>query len=246
MRASTGGLFLMGMQTSETQSLGCHATGGVSVDGATVTVGLGKGCPPARAGLMEGNDLMYFRRADGTDGSFRDLAGNLLAPDGDAGIGLYVEIDLENVTSGAPLVTGVAVASDAGEDRTYGGGDRIEIRVTFDGPVEATGTPRLRIDLDPAAGGETWADYDRGSGGSSLTFVHTVAEPSISTRGIAVPANTLELNGGTIRAGWSRTRSRTTGIGAQARRSALPPTSGDAVSRSASRPHTARRRAAWT
>ena len=43
-----------------------------------------------------------------------------------------------------------------------------------------------------------WAAYQGGSGGSSLTFTHTVVEPNISTQGIAVLANTLELNSGTI------------------------------------------------
>ena len=191
----------MGIQTSETQSLGCYATGEVAVDGATVTVGMGKYCPPARAGLTARNYVIYFRRADGGDGSLRDMAGNLLAPDGDAGVGLYVKIDLDNVTGGAPRVTGVAVVSDAGADQTYGAGDEIEVRVTFDGPVDVTGTPRLKIDMDPAEWGEKWAAYDRGSGTASLTFVHTVAAPNLSTQGIAVLANTLELGGGTIRAG---------------------------------------------
>ena len=98
-------------------------------------------------------------------------------------------------------VTGVSVVSDAGADSTYGGGDRIEVRVTFDGPVDVTGTPRLKIDMDPAHWGEKWAVYESGSGGSSLTFVHEVEEPNLSTQGIAVLANTLALNGGTIRGG---------------------------------------------
>ena len=32
-----------------------------------------------------------------------------------------------------------------------------------------------------------------------LTFVHEVVEPNLSTQGIAVLANTLELNGGAIK-----------------------------------------------
>ena len=100
-------------------------------------------------------------------------------------------------------VTGVSVASDAGADRTYGDGDTIEVRVTFAGPVDVDtsgGTPRIAIDMDPAEWGEKWAAYDSGSGTASLTFVHTVAEPNLSTQGIAVLENTLELNGGAITA----------------------------------------------
>jgi len=101
-------------------------------------------------------------------------------------------------------VAGVSVVSDAGADRTYGGGDTIEVQVTFNQLVvdvdTSGGTPRIRIDMDPADWGEKWAEYDSGSGTSSLTFVHTVVEPNLSTQGIAVLANTLELNGGTITA----------------------------------------------
>ncbi len=100
-----------------------------------------------------------------------------------------------------PAVTAVEVTSDPGDDDTYGLGDTIHVRVTFDEPVDVTGTPRLKIDMDPAEWGEKWAAYQTGSGTSSLTFAHTVVEPNISTQGIAVLANTLELNGGTIRSG---------------------------------------------
>ena len=199
--ASTGGRFLMGIQTSETASLGCSATGAVSVDGETVTVGLGKYCPPARAGLTERNKLTYFRRADGADGSFRDLAGNLLAPDGDAGTGLYVRIELVNVTGTGSSVTGVAVVSDAGDDDTYALGETIRVRVTFAEPVEVDtggGTPRLTIKMDPRWGAFR-AGYESGSGTNALIFAYRVAEPNTAPTGIAVLADTLETNGGTIR-----------------------------------------------
>ena len=78
-------------------------------------------------------------------------------------------------------VTGVEVVSDAGADDTYGLGDTIHVRVSFDDTVDVTGTPRLKIDMDPAAWGEKWASFDSGSGTSSLTFAHTVVEPNLST-----------------------------------------------------------------
>ena len=98
-------------------------------------------------------------------------------------------------------VTGVSVVSSAGADQTYGLGETIQSRATFHGPVDVTGTPRLKIDMDPADWGEKWAAYQSGSGTSSLTFAHTVVEPNISTQGIAVLANTLDAGGGTIRSG---------------------------------------------
>ena len=75
------------------------------------------------------------------------------------------------------------------------------MQVTFDGTVEVTGSPRLKIDMDPADWGEKWASYESGSGTGSLTFAHTVVQPNYSTQGIAVLEDTLELNGGTIRTG---------------------------------------------
>ena len=53
--------------------------------------------------------------------------------------------------------------------------------------------------MDPADWGKKWASYESGSGTAALTFVHTVVEPNLSTRGIAVLADTLQANGGTIR-----------------------------------------------
>ncbi|MCY4374142.1 MAG: fibronectin type III domain-containing protein, partial [Spirochaetaceae bacterium] len=97
-------------------------------------------------------------------------------------------------------VSGVAVASDAGGDDTYALGEEIRIRVSFTSDVYVDtegGIPRLKIKMDPASG-ENWAAYESGNRTSELTFVHTVVEPNISTQGIAVLADTLEANGGTI------------------------------------------------
>ena len=98
-----------------------------------------------------------------------------------------------------PTVMDVAVTSNAGTDSIYGRGDTIRVGVTFSEAVEVEGAPRLRIDMDPVGGGETWAPYERGSGTATLTFAHEVVQPDLSTQGIAVLANTLEPNGGAIR-----------------------------------------------
>ena len=97
-----------------------------------------------------------------------------------------------------PAVTGVSVSSDAGADRTYVKDDIIQVTVTFSKAVVVTGSPQPAIDMDPAEWGTKWAEYHSGSGTSSLVFVHTVVEPNLSTQGIAVLANTLSLNSGTI------------------------------------------------
>ena len=105
----------------------------------------------------------------------------------------------------APSVMRVAVTSDPGGDDTYLLGETIRITLTFSEAVEVTGTPRLKIDMDPADWGEKSAGYEAGSGTDSLTFSHTVVEPNYSTQGIAVLEDTLELNGGTIRSASSQT-----------------------------------------
>ena len=102
-------------------------------------------------------------------------------------------------------VSAVAVSSDAGDDDTYILDDVIEVTLTFSEAVDVTGTPRLKIDMDPAEWGEKWAGYQSGSGTASLTFAHTVVEPNVSTQGIAVLADSLELNGGTIQSTSSQT-----------------------------------------
>ena len=201
---STGGEFHMAVETPERGVVGFRALGGVTVDGATVTVGMGAGYPRATAGL-ERNWVRYVRRADG-GGALRDLAGNPVTAPHRMGStngveSRYIKIDLENVTRSVPLVTGVAVVSDAGGDDTYAIGETIRVQVTFGETVSVDtsgGTPRLRIRMDPRWG-EFWAAYESGGGTEALTFAYTVAEPNTSPPGIAVLANTLQLNGGAIR-----------------------------------------------
>ena len=173
-----------------------------------VTVGLGAGNPRAQAGRLDGNRVLYVRRADGAGGALRDLAGNLVvAPHvlpyaaGETWRGSeewrYVRIDLDNVTAAAPAVTEVAVTSDAGADATYALGETVRVTVAFSEAVAVTGAPRVKLAL--GAGAERWATYRRGSGTAALEFAWTVAEGDASGAGVAVPADTLELNGGAIR-----------------------------------------------
>ena len=96
-------------------------------------------------------------------------------------------------------MTGVAVTSEPGADATYALGETVEVTVRFSEAVDVTGAPGLAIDMDPASWGEKRAAYARGSGTAALVFAHAVAEPNFSPRGIAVLADTLALNGGTIR-----------------------------------------------
>ncbi|MDE2684601.1 MAG: SwmB domain-containing protein [Chloroflexota bacterium] len=193
------------------------ATGAPAITG---TARVGETLTADTSGIADADGLddasfSYQWLADGADisgatGSSYTLAG------ADRGKAVRVRVSFtddaghaETLTSAAtaavaakpPEATAVAVTSDPGDDDTYGLNDVITISVTFDEAVDVDttgGTPRLKIDMDPAEWGEKWASYQGGSGTATLTFTHTVVEPNISTQGIAVLENSLELNGGDI------------------------------------------------
>ena len=101
----------------------------------------------------------------------------------------------------APSVTGVAVSSAPAAGDTYVLGETVRVTVSFSEAVTvdtAGGVPRLAIDMDPAEWGQKWASYESGSGTASLTFAHVVIEPNFSSQGVAVLADSLEPDGGTI------------------------------------------------
>ena len=201
----TGGVFKVSVQTSKTELAGIQASGPVTIDGETATVGLGAGEPWAQEGL-DGYRLLYLRRADGADGPLRDLAGNpLLTPQtplgfGDNAAGLrFVLIDLENVTGKTAAVTGAEVVTDAGSDGAFAVGATVEAEVTFDAPVTVgteDGTPTLAL---IANGGIRLASYASGTGTETLTFAWRVGEADGPVAApVRVAASGLKLNGGTI------------------------------------------------
>ena len=110
----------------------------------------------------------------------------------------FSDVSATNLTGLVPQVTDVAVSSDPGDDDTYALGDTIQVAVTFSEAVDVTGTPRLKINMDPNWG-EFWANYESGSGTTELTFAYQVAEPNTSPKGIAVLERQVDLNGGAIR-----------------------------------------------
>ncbi|MYD85138.1 MAG: hypothetical protein F4Y14_02530, partial [Acidobacteria bacterium] len=97
-----------------------------------------------------------------------------------------------------PTVTAVAITSGAGPDQTYALGHHVRVTLTFSEAVNVSGTPQVAIDMDPADWGTKQAAYSSGSGSAQLTFAHNVVEPNYSSQGVAVLANSLKLNGGTI------------------------------------------------
>ena len=95
----------------------------------------------------------------------------------------------------APTVSAVAVTSSAGDDNTYGAGDKIGATVTFNEKVWVTGTPQLTLKIGAT---DKKASYKSGSNSTKLLFEYTVASTDNDTDGIAIEANKLALNSGTI------------------------------------------------
>ena len=112
--------------------------------------------------------------------------------------------EITTTTAPAIVTDGVRVTSTAATDDTYVLGETIEITVTFDNAVTVDtsgGTPRIRFRLDGGVNPvDGWAEYSSGSGGTALVFTYTVLSGDMDENGIWLPANSLELQSGTIRA----------------------------------------------
>ena len=95
-----------------------------------------------------------------------------------------------------PTVSTVAVTSNPGTDNTYTTLDVITVTVTFNEAVTVTGTPQITLDI---GGAQRSADYSEpGTGTGQLLFSYEVQPVDQDNDGIAVTANSLALNGGTI------------------------------------------------
>ena len=94
----------------------------------------------------------------------------------------------------APTVSSVAFTSNPGDDGAYGIGDRIDVTATFSEDVAVTGTPQLTLDIGSS---EENASYESVTGAAAL-FAYTVEEGDADADGIAIGADALSLNGGSI------------------------------------------------
>src|SRR5207237_5286203 len=101
------------------------------------------------------------------------------------------------ISGSAPSVTGVAITAATGaQNSTLNAGDTVSVTVNLSGAVTVTGTPQVALDV----GGTTrTANYVSGSGTSNLVFSYTVQAGDTDANGIAIAANSLSLNGGTLK-----------------------------------------------
>ena len=154
----------------------------VSVSGSTVLLTLDVGAEHLEAGIL----VSY---TPGTN-PIRDVVGN--------GAEALSREPVTNETpdTTAPTVSSLAVSSNAVSDQTYAEGDEIEVTVTFSETVEVEGTPQLRLRVGSR---NRTASYQSGTDTEALVFGYKVAEGDEDTDGVSIEADSLRLNGGTIR-----------------------------------------------
>ena len=119
-----------------------------------------------------------------------------------------IEITVTQIVSGVHYAA--TITSDPGDDKTYGFGDTISIRIMDTDASGAhyivTGTPQIKIKMDPRYG-EKIANYKNPNTTTYLQFDYVVKEPNFSPKGIAIIGDSLNLNGGTVRRGTSNQNS---------------------------------------
>ena len=113
-----------------------------------------------------------------------------------------LSIAVRGYERGGPTVTGVALTSDPGTDATYAIDDAVNATVTFSAAVDITGTPQLELDFD---GTPKPAACTAAMNTTTMVCAYTVVENDSAPNGIAIAANKLTLNGGTITATGSTT-----------------------------------------
>ena len=110
-------------------------------------------------------------------------------------------VSVAHAQSMDPTVSTIAITSDPGTDNTYATGETITVGVTFSEAVTVNttnGTPRITLDIgeQPRYAGYTGA----GSATGQILFQYTVLVSDTDADGVSVVANSLALDGGTIRA----------------------------------------------
>ena len=103
---------------------------------------------------------------------------------------------VNNVPPPPPEITSIEFTSEPGSDRPYAIGNVIETTVTFNDPVDITGTPQLELALGTGKQASCAAATDT----TTLVCSYTVVENDNAADGLSIEANKLTLNGGTITA----------------------------------------------
>ena len=131
-------------------------------------------------------------------GSIRSAAG----ANADLHLGTYAienaaQQKVDGSVAAVPRVDYARIYGNPPNGAAYAAGERIEGQVRFSIPVEVNGSPRLALNV----GGRTrYATLHRqSSDGRWLNFRYEVQAQDVDADGISIPANALQLNGGSIR-----------------------------------------------
>ena len=106
------------------------------------------------------------------------------------------------LTTSDPGVSSIALTSDpnddsrTGNDDTYAIGDDIEATLTFNQAVDVTGSPQITLTIGSS---EKAASCAAATNTTTVVCSYTVAQGNNAPDGVGVKANSLALNGGTIR-----------------------------------------------
>ena len=101
----------------------------------------------------------------------------------------------QTIDATAPTVSSITISSSAGADSIYGAGEVVTATINWSEAVTVTGSPRI-----PLQGlTSKYLTYASGSGSTSTTFTYTVVNGDLDRDGFAITADSLTLNGGTIK-----------------------------------------------
>ena len=139
---------------------------------------------PANALILNGGSITA---ADGTTDA--DLTHAAVGPERDRKVDGSSDVT-------PPRVAAIYFDSSPARGDTYELGETVEVVVTFDGGVEATGDPLVALTIGTQTRHATFSGW----GSNSLYFSYTVQEGDRDEDGISIPVNTLVLSGGTITA----------------------------------------------
>ena len=138
-------------------------------------------------------------------GTIRDSGGN----DADLDLGSHAisnasEHKVRGTVDAAPSVSGASISSSPASGDSYAAGETITVRVSFDEPVVATGSPQLALDIGANERAATQSGCHKQNADSEgscrrLAFSYVVQAADDDDDGIGVAADALSANGGTIR-----------------------------------------------
>ena len=101
-----------------------------------------------------------------------------------------------------PRVTGMTFIF--GDNNTYERGEELRVRVTFSQLVVAAGAPQVGIRIGSQTRYATVVENSEDYPTTTLDFIYAIQSGDRDTNGASVPANSIRLNGGSIRSSANR------------------------------------------